>query len=374
MTYEEALDNCIFRYLSGSHAYGFNTSESDTDYRGVFIAPLKYAFDLFQTSFMGQGSIANLIKNAEKAVELGEYAAAQEMLKQAQEVDNGDLNFSVGTVRNPKDDEELQELRKFLKLAANCNPNIIEFLYIDDDAKTKDGIPLITDITPVWRRIRENRNMFLSKKAKFTFSGYAIAQLKKIKAHRGYLLNPKGKPSRKDYDLPEETQIPANHQNALLSIPDEYASAEWKDIVIREKRYRQALNDYRAYKKWEDERNEKRKLLEAKCGYDCYTEETEFLTEQGFKKFADIAKETKLATFNTNTFKVEYHNYIDKFSGIFTGNLYNLFGNHVDVLVTPNHRLFSKVERKSKKSYNWHLDQISTLPDTFEILRDTPKN
>lgn len=268
MNYNEALNNCIFKYISGSQAYGLNTPESDIDYRGVFIAPLKYAFDLFQTSFMGQGSIANLIKNATKAIENGELQAAQEMLKQAQEVDNGDLNFSVGTVHNPNSDEELQELRKFLKLAADCNPNIIEFLYINDDDKTNEGIPLITHITPVWKKIRENRHMFLSKKARFTFSGYAIAQLKRIKAHRGYLLNPKGKPDRKDYNLPLETIIPANHQNALLSIPDEYASKEWKETVIHEKQYRQALRDYQAYKKWEVERNEKRKVLEAKCGYD----------------------------------------------------------------------------------------------------------
>jgi predicted nucleotidyltransferase len=268
MTYDEALTNCIFRYLSGSHAYGLNTEESDEDYRGVFIAPLNTAFDLFQTSFMGQGSIANLIKNAEKAIAIEDYTAAQEMLRQAQEVDNGDLNFSVGTVRKINNDEELQELRKFMKLAANCNPNIIEFLYINDDDKTNQGKHLISHITPIWRQIRENRHMFLSKKARFTFSGYAIAQLKKIKAHRGYLLNPKGKPNRKDYKLPEKSLIPAEHQNALLSVPSEYASKKWKNVVLQEKRYRQCLNDFNSYKKWETERNDKRKVLEAKCGYD----------------------------------------------------------------------------------------------------------
>ena len=56
MHYEQAMEHCIFRFMSGSHAYGTNRPDSDEDYRGVFIAPLSYAFDLFQTSFMGSGS------------------------------------------------------------------------------------------------------------------------------------------------------------------------------------------------------------------------------------------------------------------------------------------------------------------------------
>jgi predicted nucleotidyltransferase len=37
MHYDEAMNHCIFRFISGSHAYGTNRPDSDTDYRGVFI-------------------------------------------------------------------------------------------------------------------------------------------------------------------------------------------------------------------------------------------------------------------------------------------------------------------------------------------------
>ena len=125
MDYKEAMQNCIFRFLSGSHAYGTNRPESDEDYRGVFIAPLKYAFSLFQTSFITHGTIGQQIRNAIMDIEANDFDPAKEKLLKILEVDQGDLNFAVGTVSHPEKDEELQELRKFLKLAAESNPNIV---------------------------------------------------------------------------------------------------------------------------------------------------------------------------------------------------------------------------------------------------------
>ena len=64
MIYEEALRHCIFRYVSGSHAYGTQRLDgsSDEDIRGVFIAPLHCAFDLFGSSFIGSGTAGQLLK------------------------------------------------------------------------------------------------------------------------------------------------------------------------------------------------------------------------------------------------------------------------------------------------------------------------
>ena len=261
MHYDEALKHCIFRFVGGSHGYGTNLPTSDEDVRGVFIAPLRMAFELFQTSFVGQGNLGDKLSNTAHALEDGDVPTAIECLRQARELDQGDLNLAVGTVQKTGSDEELQELRKFMKLAADSNPNIIEFLSIER---------LIIHETPVWKKIREKRDLFLSKKAKFTFSGYAISQLKRIKVHRGYLLNPpKGKPMRTDFKLPEGSAIPRESQNAILSIPDEYISDTAKDTVRREKSYQQALSDWNSYCKWQRERNPKRQDIEAKYGYDC---------------------------------------------------------------------------------------------------------
>jgi hypothetical protein len=260
MNYDEAMKSCIFRFISGSHAYGTNRPDSDHDFRGVFIAPLANAFDLFQTSFTGAGTIGQKLKTALDDIEDGKYDAAAENIRVAMQPDNGDLNLSVGTVHKTGEDEELQELRKFMKLASDSNPNIIEFLYVDR---------LITHETAVWRRIRENRHLFLSKKARWTFSGYAHAQLDRIKTHRGYLLNPPAKkPTRADFGLPESTVIAKEHHNALLSLPSEWVKDEERDYVKNEKAFQKALAQWNSYQKWEKERNPARKELERKFGYD----------------------------------------------------------------------------------------------------------
>jgi hypothetical protein len=163
-------------------------------------------------------------------------------------------------VHKPGEDTELQELRKFLKLAADCNPNIIEFLYVDD---------LIDISTPEWELIRSHRDLFLSKKARWTFAGYAIQQLKRIRIHRGYLMNPPDhQPTRREFGLPEQSKIPKDHQNAILSLPDEWVAVGSKDLVAQEKRYASALQAWTSYKKWERERNPARRELERKYGYD----------------------------------------------------------------------------------------------------------
>jgi predicted nucleotidyltransferase len=110
-----------------------------------------------------------------------------------------------------KIDSVVYGIRKFFKLAADCNPNIIEVLFGDES-----GHVLTTKYS---RYLVERRDLFLSAKAKFTFSGYAFSQLKRIKTHRRWLLNPpKKKPERSDYGLPERTVIPADQLKAAESL------------------------------------------------------------------------------------------------------------------------------------------------------------
>lgn len=260
MQYDEALKNCIFKYVSGSHAYGMNRAGSDEDVRGVFIAPLSKAFDLFQSGSVGSGTVGQRLKSAIEALDAGEMEAAKEHIRIALDPENGDLTMSVGTVHKPGTDEELQELRKFFKLAAESNPNIIEILYIDR---------LIQIQTPVWDLIRAKRDMFLSKRARWTFAGYAIAQLNRIKTHRGYLINPPAKkPVRAEYGLPDESVIPKDYYGAILTLPNSAVATGLQDVVRKEVAYRDALDHWRSYENWKKQRNQKRAELEAKFGCD----------------------------------------------------------------------------------------------------------
>lgn len=127
----------VYKCLAGSHAYGTNIPGSDTDTRGVFIAPPEFTLSCFQ---------------------------------------------SVEQVQSSEIDETIFELKKFLKLSAECNPNIIELLFTDDKN--------VLFIDPVFKKIRDNRHLFLSKKARHSFSGYAHSQLHRIKGHHKWIAKP----------------------------------------------------------------------------------------------------------------------------------------------------------------------------------------
>ena len=128
--------NIIFECVAGSRLYGTSTETSDYDYRGIIIPSKEY--------FLG-------------------FAKKVEQI-----IDSKDGN-----------DRVLWELRKFFSLALDCNPSIIEILFVPEDRWIQSS--------DIWKQIISHRDWFVSKKARWTFSGYAISQLKRIKRHRSWL-------------------------------------------------------------------------------------------------------------------------------------------------------------------------------------------
>jgi len=201
----------IYLARHGSHAYGLNTPESDLDTKGVLIPPVDYIHGLF------------VVEQVENSKDI------------------------------PGNDSVVYEIRKFFRLAADCNPNIIEVLFCDDSD--------ILISTKVGEKLRENRELFLSRKAKHTFSGYAFSQLKRIKAHKKWLLDPpKAKPCRSDFGLPEELKVINN---------EAFSSEVMTAAIVHEKQYAEALARWDQYQNWRNTRNPKRAELEAKFGFDC---------------------------------------------------------------------------------------------------------
>ena len=179
-------------------------------------------------------------------------------------------------------------------------------------------------LLPIAEDLMAIREQFLSSKAKFTFTGYAVAQLNKINRHRKWLLNPvTEKPKREDFGLPPERPQAVEtvareirklveewnfHQYRLDdqerselkdrcweviyrvangkvvdwdNWPDEYWKAaldklqqqlnladELRQAVEREHQYQRANQAYESYLRWESGRNPERKVLEGKYGYD----------------------------------------------------------------------------------------------------------
>lgn len=273
-------ERTIFACRAGSHAYGTNIATSDMDYRAVCIAPKSFYLGLT----LG-------VKGEEESI----------------------AKKGVVVQSSPDPDLTVFELRKFLKLAADVNPNVIELLFVDPS----DHLIM----SPAWEQVIAIRDSFLSKRAKHRFSGYALSQLKRINTHYRWLKNPPlGQPTRAEFALPERTLIPADQLAAARSqiqkkldesswhelddldestrqaIKDEFTDkiAEimlWSDedmenkpwravagslgystnfieYLDMERRYNAKQKDWESFCRWKKERNPQRAELEAKYGYD----------------------------------------------------------------------------------------------------------
>jgi uncharacterized protein len=187
-------ERTIFLTLHGSQAYGMARPESDVDLRGIAIPTAPY--------FHGY---------------LRQFEQSEEEFPRRFDV--GGITFLekiqnlVGRTipANEKIDSVVYDIRKIIHLATLGNPNIYDILWADESChiiRTKLVEPLL-----------ENRDLFLSTKVRWSYSGYAIAQLKRIKLHRQHLLHPPDhKPTRDEFGLPERTVIPRDQLMAAESL------------------------------------------------------------------------------------------------------------------------------------------------------------
>ncbi len=208
----------IFLTVTGSHAYGMARAGSDVDVRGVCIPPAGVRESPFKhfEQFYPQRQIGAWGEGASKQAlaTLQEHPTAGESYR-----------FFDGVV-----DLCIYALSKYVFLAANANPNVLELLFIED----RD----VLFTTSSWDLLRAHRSLFLSRKCKHTYLGYAHSQLKRILTHREWLLHPpKSEPLRKDFGLPEESVLPADVRNLIdehvKKTVREWSVADGFDDVIK---------------------------------------------------------------------------------------------------------------------------------------------
>lgn len=208
----------IFETLSGSQMYGTSTPQSDTDYRGVCIPPHRILLDPFHG------------------------------------FEQKDSGFT-------EEDRTIYNLAKFVKLCADGNPNIIELLFAPESCWRSH--------TSAWTNLINNANLFLSKKVKYTFTGYAFSQLHKIKQHRKWFIDPpKEKPTRKTFDLSDTPKISGEGLQAISNVKFDLLEESFRDELRRELDYRETKTAWDNYISWFNNRNPKRKDLEDRFGYD----------------------------------------------------------------------------------------------------------
>ena len=74
----------------------------------------------------------------------------------------------------------------------------------------------------------------------------------------------------------------------------------------------------------------------------CYDADTEVLTDEGWKRWPEVDGSETFATVNPDTDCLEYQQATEHFVGDYDGPMYRVRSEQVDLLVTPNHRMWSK--------------------------------
>ncbi len=75
-------------------------------------------------------------------------------------------------------------------------------------------------------------------------------------------------------------------------------------------------------------------------GISCYDSKTEILTEKGWKFFKDVNKSDNICTLDPENYNIEFQKPLNIFKRKYKGKMYKLETKRVNLLVTPNHKLF----------------------------------
>tara|TARA_Y100000310_G_scaffold334233_1_gene413532 strand:+ start:61060 stop:64461 length:3402 start_codon:yes stop_codon:yes gene_type:complete len=109
-------------------------------------------------------------------------------------------------------------------------------------------------------------------------------------------------------------------------------------------------------------RKEKLAIYAIKILMNCFTPDTDILTDQGIKKITEIKKGDLVYSLNPKTRKTELNKVTRTFKYPYKGKVISIQSKNVDFIVTPNHRFFVKVGKK----YQWFEAQ--------ELLEKATKN
>jgi predicted nucleotidyltransferase len=132
---EHLGNKIILLTLGGSHAYGTNTPESDLDCRGCALN------------------------------------SKEEIL----------TNKNFEQFVDEETDTTIYSFNKLVSLLSNCNPNVIECL----GCRPEHYLYL----SPIGQELLDNRKLFLSQRAAFSFGGYATAQFRRLDNKSARLTN-----------------------------------------------------------------------------------------------------------------------------------------------------------------------------------------
>lgn len=280
----------IFLTVVGSQSYGLANEASDIDVKGIAIPSLDAKFGFY-----------------------GNFNQKDKWEDKDTFETNTGTEFCDLVMKDIPKDRVIYDLAKFIKLAADGNPSVLEILFTDNRFHLWK--------TPEYDKLHTIRDEFISKRCFHSFQGYALSQLSRIKVAKRWIdAPPTHQPSRTEFGLPEEQKLldtstngafnklfsemlevsGMKHENREFINQFMGGEVDWlamvqklsdrepaifdllnEDIaevmnlkpqmiklISQEKRYSASLKEWRDYNNWVKHRNPKRAKLEKKCGYD----------------------------------------------------------------------------------------------------------
>lgn len=100
--------------------------------------------------------------------------------------------------------------------------------------------------------------------------------------------------------------------------------------------------------------------------HDCFSEDTEILTEHGWLNYDEVESDTKIATLNKETKNIEFQNFIERQVYKYSGNMYHIKNRAVDLLVSPRHRMYW-ADRNSDSEFNMREIQSISLNNSRKV-------
>jgi len=101
----------------------------------------------------------------------------------------------------------------------------------------------------------------------------------------------------------------------------------------------------------------------------CYDEQTEILTDQGWKFFKDLDGTEKVATLNPHTGKLEYQKPIAYQKYYYKGKMYHILTQHTDLLVTPTHKIYAR-KNFEKDFHLYEMEKVYGSRLSFRVAPD----
>lgn len=97
----------------------------------------------------------------------------------------------------------------------------------------------------------------------------------------------------------------------------------------------------------------------------CYDEETEVLTDVGWKHWNTVVEQDRFATLNQHG-HIEYHFPVRLFKSYYSGRMYYVNGRNVNLLVTPNHQMYVclTTTKEGRKRQNFSFIRARDLDHT----------